>query len=70
VTGYLQVTESVTLWQTTGPSTLTGFLTSEQMTGLGLGGGQGGGGLLHSSSLKHLDFESHKVGREGAGGGL
>ena len=40
------------------------------MTGLDLGGGQGGGGLLHSSSLKHLDFESHKVGREGAGGGL
>ena len=49
--------------QTTGFLILTGDLTSEQTTGLDLGGGQGGGGLLHSSSLKDLDLASHKVGR-------
>ena len=54
--------------QTTGFLILTGDLTSEQTTGLDLGGGQGGGGLLHSSSLKHLDLASHKVGRVVSGG--
>lgn len=53
----------MTLEQVTGSETVTGAITLEQITGLGLGGGQGGGGLLHSSSLKHFDFESHIIGR-------
>ena len=59
----LQFTLLVTLEQVTGSVTVTGAITLEQITGLGLGGGQGGGGLLHSSYLKHFDLESHIIGR-------